>query len=187
MALIQHAKRFFTDYFDVHTKPALSEQSASNQFASADHALYHQQAPIIHQMNMETHASNQEEDDAHDHNEDYNDDDDDDGDDDGDGSCRSELKGMRYGVDVSMHHPAVAAAAAEEEEASELMQLEMSEDIRVGSVSDCSNNLDVEHMPDGESKKQRQDHDFSKNWHFLLEDLGNGFGFQQSLGIPFES
>nr|UTU02184.1 MYC2 [Musa acuminata AAA Group] len=131
MALIQHAKRFFTDYFDVHTKPALSEQSASNQFASADHALYHQQAPIIHQMNMETHASNQEEDDAHDHNEDYNDDDDDDGDDDGDGSCRSELKGMRYGVDVSMHHPAVAAAAAaEEEEASELMQLEMSEDIR---------------------------------------------------------
>ncbi|XP_065010045.1 transcription factor BHLH42-like isoform X3 [Musa acuminata AAA Group] len=116
MALIQHAKRFFTDYFDVHTKPALSEQSASNQFASADHALYHQQAPIIHQMNMETHASNQEEDDAHDHNEDYNDDDDDDGDDDGDGSCRSELKGMRYGVDVSMHHPAVAAAAAAEEE-----------------------------------------------------------------------
>ncbi|XP_064969657.1 transcription factor BHLH42-like isoform X3 [Musa acuminata AAA Group] len=116
MALIQHAKRFFTDYFDVHTKPALSEQSASNQFASADHALYHQQAPIIHQMNMETHASNQEEDNAHDHNEDYNDDDDDDGDDDGDGSCRSELKGMRYGVDVSMHHPAVAAAAAAEEE-----------------------------------------------------------------------
>ncbi|XP_009405587.2 transcription factor BHLH42 isoform X1 [Musa acuminata AAA Group] len=188
MALIQHAKRFFTDYFDVHTKPALSEQSASNQFASADHALYHQQAPIIHQMNMETHASNQEEDDAHDHNEDYNDDDDDDGDDDGDGSCRSELKGMRYGVDVSMHHPAVAAAAAaaEEEEASELMQLEMSEDIRVGSVSDCSNNLDVEHMPDGESKKQRQDHDFSKNWHFLLEDLGNGFGFQQSLGTQVQ-
>ncbi|XP_009405589.2 basic helix-loop-helix protein A isoform X3 [Musa acuminata AAA Group] len=130
MALIQHAKRFFTDYFDVHTKPALSEQSASNQFASADHALYHQQAPIIHQMNMETHASNQEEDDAHDHNEDYNDDDDDDGDDDGDGSCRSELKGMRYGVDVSMHHPAVAAAAAaaEEEEARTQVQDFSSED-----------------------------------------------------------
>ncbi|KAJ8493896.1 hypothetical protein OPV22_015617 [Ensete ventricosum] len=169
MALIQHAKRHFMDYFDAHTKPALSEHSTSNQFARADHhhPLYRRPA-IMQRMNMDVHASNQEEDDAHDDEEDN---------DEGDeieGSSRSELRAMKYSVDVSVP-PGLTVAAAEAipaAEASELMQLEMSEDIRVGSISDCSNNLDAEQMPAAQS--------ICKNWNCFLEDLGNGF--QQPLG-----
>ncbi|CAL9749655.1 unnamed protein product [Musa acuminata subsp. burmannicoides] len=169
MALIQRAKRHFMDYFDAHTKPALSEHSTSNQFARADHhhPLY-QQPAMMQQMNMDIHASNREEDDAHDDEEDN---------DEGDeieGSSRSELRAMKYSVDVSVP-PGLTVAAAETipaAEASELMQLEMSEDIRVGSISDCSNNLDAEQMPAAQS--------ICKNWNCLLEDLGNGF--QQPLG-----
>ncbi|RWW09086.1 hypothetical protein GW17_00027442 [Ensete ventricosum] len=111
-------------------------------------------------MNMDVHASNQEEDDAHDDEEDN---------DEGDeieGSSRSELRAMKYSVDVSVP-PGLTVAAAEAipaAEASELMQLEMSEDIRVGSISDCSNNLDAEQMPAAQS--------ICKNWNCFLEDLG---------------
>lgn len=174
MALIQRAKRHFMDSFDAHTKPALSEHSTSNPFARADHhhPLY-QQPAMMQQMNMDIHASNREEDAAHDDEEDN---------DEGDeieGSSRSELGAMKYSVDVSVP-PGLTVAAAETipaAEASELMQLEMSEDIRVGSISDCSNNLDPEQMPAAQS--------ICKNWNCLLEDLGNGF--QQPLGIPADS
>ncbi|RZS27844.1 hypothetical protein BHM03_00061372, partial [Ensete ventricosum] len=82
------------------------------------------------------------------------------------GSSRSELRAMKYSVDVSVP-PGLTVAAAEAipaAEASELMQLEMSEDIRVGSISDCSNNLDAEQMPAAQS--------ICKNWNCFLEDLG---------------
>ncbi|WOL00717.1 basic helix-loop-helix protein A-like [Canna indica] len=202
IALIQHAKRFFMEYsnYDAHTKSALSEQSTSDPFTStADHHPLFQQQAMLHQMHIAQDSGHAITHDYHyntnvdgarddDDDEQNHDDDDDDEGDEIEGSSRSELKAMRYGetatVEETVNNNNPTA------EASELMQLDMSEDMRVGSISDCSNNLDMEEMPaagvcDGQSSKnqQRQD-EFYRNWHFLLDDLGNGY--QQSLGTQVQ-
>ncbi|XP_074584293.1 basic helix-loop-helix protein A [Curcuma longa] len=172
-ALIQHARRFFGDYLDTHTKPALSEHSTSN-------LLFQQPAAIVHhQMSIDFHG--QHEDDADrghndanydDEEEEEEEEDDDDGDeedgDDVEGSnCRSDGQGIRSNsdvvVDVSDNLMAVEEVV-NEVTTSELMQVEMPEEMQVGSASDCSNG--------SQSKVQMQDDHLYRNLHFLLEDLG---------------
>ncbi|XP_042379222.1 truncated basic helix-loop-helix protein A-like [Zingiber officinale] len=170
-ALIQHARRFFGDYLETHTKPVLSEQSTSN-------LLFQQPPPAIvhHQMSIDFHGQHDEDADR-DHNDaNYDDDDDEDDDDDDEGDeedgddAGSGGQGIRsisaaVVVDVSDNVMAVEGVA-NEVTTSELMQVEMPEEMRrVASPSDCSN-------VGSQSKVQMQDDRSYRNWHFLLEDLG---------------
>ncbi|KAJ3669351.1 hypothetical protein LUZ60_011301 [Juncus effusus] len=68
-------------------------------------------------------------------------------------------------------------------ESSELMQLEMSEGIRLGSPEDCSNNFEAElGLLDmcHDDTIGRQDDDVYQSWHFLDEDLSTGLISQSS-------
>ncbi|MQL76254.1 hypothetical protein Taro_008624 [Colocasia esculenta] len=140
-ALVQHVRSFFTGHqnYSIHggaaaavTKPALSEHSTSNP---APRQVF--RSPSLPAMPPASTDSFRYADD--------DDDDDVDEDDDGadSGSDSEAAGGNRGGGEVARPCP-VAAAAGMEAEPSELMQMEMPEEIRLGSPDDCSNNLDVD-------------------------------------------
>nr|QFU19160.1 AN [Rosa chinensis]WDE18917.1 bHLH3 [Rosa hybrid cultivar] len=143
LAFVQHVKTFFVDHHHLPPpKPALSEHSTSNPATSSDHQ------PRFHSPHLTAirnnaaannapplHAAAQEDEEDEDEEED---------DQDEEGESDSEAETGRNG------RPLAAAAAGPNvpaAEPSELMQLEMSEDIRLGSPDDASNNLDSDfHM-----------------------------------------
>lgn len=126
---IDHPQQQQLQHHPPPPKPALSEHSTSNPTSSSDHSRFHP-APIPPAMYSavdpppDTSAPNN-----------HMDEDDDVDDDDEEADSDSEAETARNSRPMS-------AAAATAAEPSELMQLEMSEDIRVGSPDDGSNNLD---------------------------------------------
>ncbi|RWR95376.1 basic helix-loop-helix protein A-like protein [Cinnamomum micranthum f. kanehirae] len=149
--LIQHAKNYFMDHYNQHhfPKPALSEHSTSNPMSSSERPHYHSPpvpamfAPIAPRIKEA--EANQEVDDD-------DDDDEEEDEEEEEPELDSEAEtGRESPVNVAQNplqlHGQVTdgtvmgQAAAEP---SELMQLEMSEDIRFGSPDDGSNNLDSE-------------------------------------------
>ncbi|XP_008790988.1 basic helix-loop-helix protein A isoform X2 [Phoenix dactylifera] len=198
IGLIQHAKSFFVDHQDIHAKPALSEYSTSNPTSCTEQQLLQTQA-IIHQMSVDPHGSNQEEEEEEEEEDDEADNDEDidhdDADDDGDEvevDSGSEAETGRYnaGISTQIIPPNLEAAekAIPATEPSELMQLEMSEDIRLGSPDECSNNLDTElqvlavcHNRD-QYNQQRRD-DSYQTWNFLHDDPCDGFPLSSATQI----
>ncbi|KAL9263341.1 Transcription factor BHLH42-like protein [Drosera capensis] len=150
-SFVQHIGTFFPDHHGHHQpplihhhipppKPALSEHSTSNPAptTSSDHPAHFHSPPIpATYSGALDHANN-----ANNHHHQVDDD---------DGESDSEAETGRNSRPISTGHmnldgrnqPFLIAAA----QPSELMQLEMSEDIRLGSPDDASNNLESEfHM-----------------------------------------
>ncbi|XP_057745474.1 basic helix-loop-helix protein A [Arachis stenosperma] len=131
---IQHVKSFFIEHHhaSVHPppppKPALSEHSTSNPASSSDCLIYTVTDPPFPPPNL-TNEDNMEEDQDNEEEEEEEEDEDDEEE---EPILDSEDEKRRNNNNVSGGIT----------EPSELMQLEMSEDIRVGSPNDGSNNLD---------------------------------------------
>ncbi|KAL2323558.1 hypothetical protein Fmac_027937 [Flemingia macrophylla] len=118
---VQHVKSFFVDHNSpLPPKPALSGHSTSNPTSSSDHI------PSVMYTVADPPASN-------------NDMDEDDGEEDEDDDEEDEAES---GSDDETGARVPGPPDMEAAEPSELMQLEMPEDIRVGSPNDGSNNLD---------------------------------------------
>nr|WDQ29613.1 transcription factor MYC4 [Santalum album] len=138
--LIRRVKSVFTNHSNdpPPPKPALSEHSTSNPVSSA--AALH---PTLYAGAAAADPDGEEEEEGDD-----DDDDDDDDEDDGGGGggggaeSESEAGNGQNNMDFSVRH--VEAMGVGTAEPSELMQLEMSEDIRIGSPDDGSNNLDCD-------------------------------------------
>ncbi|XP_004290663.1 PREDICTED: basic helix-loop-helix protein A isoform X1 [Fragaria vesca subsp. vesca] len=140
LAFVQHVKTFFVDHHHLPPpKPALSEHSTSNPATSSDHhPRFHSPHLTAIRNNAAAnnppplHAAAQE------------DDEDEDEEEDDEGESDSEAETGRNGNGRPLPPAGTNVPAAEP---SELMQLEMSEDIRLGSPDDASNNLDSDfHM-----------------------------------------
>ncbi|XP_047329009.1 transcription factor BHLH42 [Impatiens glandulifera] len=132
LALVQHLKTFFNDYQKGHhlppPKPALSEQSTSNPVNSSDHIRFH--SPPLPAMYAPAQDQQEEDEDVDDEEEDdEEEDEEEEEEDEGDTGSELEANNLRAIVNI-----------AEVAEPSELMQLEMSEDIRLGSPDEVSNN-----------------------------------------------
>ncbi|KAL8143129.1 hypothetical protein V2J09_016161 [Rumex salicifolius] len=142
--LVQHVKTFFVDHHRLPPpKPALSEQSTSNPAASSSDRFHSPPIPVYSAANPAGAASN-----IHQVNED---DDDDDEDNESDSEAETG-RNSRPVSGVGQQNPSSQAhlgcggpsnsAHTAAAEPSELMQVEMSEDIRLGSPEDASNNMD---------------------------------------------
>lgn len=140
LAFVQHVKTFFVDHHHLPPpKPALSEHSTSNPATSSDHhPRFHSPHLTAIRNNAAAnnppplHAAAQE------------DDEDEDEEEEDEGESDSEAETGRNGNGRPLPPAGTNVPAAEP---SELMQLEMSEDIRLGSPDDASNNLDSDfHM-----------------------------------------
>lgn len=128
-----------------HPKPALSEQSTSNPASSPDQLRYHltpipPMSSAVDPQVKEAEATHDEEDDDGEDEEEEEDE--------LDSEAETERDSLTNGAPNPSHlhvpvtHGAVMAQAAAEP--SELMQLDMSEDIRIGSPENCSNNVESE-------------------------------------------
>ncbi|KAG7970578.1 hypothetical protein I3843_07G091100 [Carya illinoinensis] len=164
LGFIQHVKSFFTDHphQPLPPKPALSEHSTSNPATSSDHPHFHYSPlsvpPIYPSISDQppVNASLQEllvhpEDQDLEDQEEEDDDDDDEDDEIDDGESDSEAETGRNNRPITSASNVLRGMAtttsAATAEPSELVQLEMSEDIRLGSPEDGSNNLDSDfHM-----------------------------------------
>nr|AIU98516.1 bHLH transcription factor [Paeonia suffruticosa] len=137
LSLIQHVKTFFVDHHHhPPPKPALSEHSTSNP-AATDNPRFHSPSlpPMYAAANPPVNANQEDEEDE----EEEDEDEDEEGESDSEGETARQV--------LISNIPPGTAAGHMATEPSELMQLEMSEDIRLGSPDDASNNLDSDfHM-----------------------------------------
>ncbi|XVF72423.1 hypothetical protein PTKIN_Ptkin12aG0120200 [Pterospermum kingtungense] len=195
LGLVQHVKTFFTDTRNPTPpppKPALSEHSTSNPPAtSSDHTLFHSASiPPTYAAADPPVNANQEEDDDEEEEEEEEDDDDDD--EEGPESDSAETGRNSRQVPTQNTQAVEAVAAAEP---SELMQLEMSEDIKIGSPDDASNNLDSSdfHMlavsQSGNPAEQQRRADWfkaesSRRWQMLQEPMSDSLQVQPPSSGP---
>nr|ATL14539.1 TT8L [Freesia hybrid cultivar] len=187
--LIQQAKSFFMGSHNHHPKPALSEHSTSNSVAFTDQHLYHSQQvlPTIQPVSVNPHESNQENEDDEDGDDEDEDGDDDENDDDDElevgTDSDAEMEIYNAGISAQLSAPNLPTEViVPQSEPSEVMQIEMSEGIRLGSPDDCSNNLDTElqmliagHASSGQSDHLQGQESTYHAWHLLHEDLCSGF------------
>ncbi|KAG2693644.1 hypothetical protein I3760_08G105700 [Carya illinoinensis] len=178
LALIEQVKSFFTGHpHQPHPpKPALSEHSTSNPETSSDHPSFHSPSvPVMYPVaDVPVNTNNPEEDEEEEEEEEE------------DGESDSEIETGRNNRHITTATNPQAAAAAEP---SELMQLEMSEDIRLGSPDDGSNNMDSDfHMlgvgqSGNPTNQQRQADSYraesTRRWPLSQQDPLLGSGIQQ--------
>lgn len=136
IGLISHVKTFFVDHQPLHPpRPALSEQSTSNPVASTQHHHYPPfQSPLASAPAAlyapEARLANQAEEEEEEEEEEVESD--------------SEAEAGRATTLNQIQNPVLVGGEARRAatKPNELMQLEMSEDIRLGSPEDGSNYLD---------------------------------------------
>ncbi len=198
IALVQHIKTFFTDHHHHNPhppKPALSEHSTSNPTTSSSHTHFHSPPipPAYATASPPINANPEDEEDEEEDQEEEEEEDEEEGESD------SEAETGPNGRPMAAPNPQVVGVAAAAEP-SELMQLEMSEDIRLGSPDDASNNLDSDfHMlavtQSGNPTTNHHHHhqrransyraDSARRWPMLQEPLNSGIQVQPpSSGIP---
>ncbi|OVA05768.1 Myc-type [Macleaya cordata] len=193
LGLIQYVKSFFTEY-QHHPKPALSEHSTSNPAASSEQfhfnstpgllAMYSAAHPISH--------PNQEEND-----EDEEDDEEEEEEEEEDGSesdSQAETGRNSYATTaqdpIRLCDPIIQGVATAQvgatAEPSELVQLEMSEDIRLGSPDDGSNNLgpDVNMFGVSHIDHHHRVEPPARRWPALQDQLSGGGGGGGGLQLP---
>ncbi|EOX94796.1 hypothetical protein QUC31_004690 [Theobroma cacao] len=186
LGMVQHVKTFFTDSHNQNPpppKPALSEHSTSNPATSSDHTRF--RSPSIPPMYAAADPpvnANQEDDDDEDEEEEEEEEDDEE-----EPESDSAETGQNSRQVPAQDTQAVAAAA----EPSELMQLEMSEDIRLGSPDDASNNLDSDfHMlavsQTGNPADQQRRAESSRRWAMLQEPTGSSLQPPCSGPLPLD-
>ncbi|KAA8550881.1 hypothetical protein F0562_002565 [Nyssa sinensis] len=130
LGLIHHVKSCFIDNHHPH-QPALSEHSTSNRAASLELARFHSPpVPVMYAPIYPSTIANQIDEEEEDEEEEEEEGEE-------KGETNSEAETQHNSRRSEAQNKGVAAA-----EPSELMQLEMSEDIRLGSPDDASNNLD---------------------------------------------
>nr|WHU52354.1 bHLH42-1 protein [Tulipa gesneriana] len=183
LGLIQHATSLFADYLENQPNPALSEHSTSNPMDYAQQSLFNTQpSATIEPMYMHPHEPNQEENDGDD-DDDTEEEDSDDNEDELEVGPDSEMQAVGYnaGLPAQPIHPSLATADAEIPaiDSRELMQIEISEGIRLGSPDNYSNNLDLDLPmfamdPSGSNQSEQRDDPYQA-WHFQHEDLCNRF------------
>lgn len=161
ISLVQHTKSFFPELQEMHTMPALSEQSTSNPISYTDSQPQFNPPNFQHQIKDDQENEEEEDDEEDDDDEEAHDDSEED----------------NVPQNINQMDPAVNFANAEP---SELMQLEMSEGIRLGSPDDCSNNFEAELQMlgichDTNDQVIPRPDDAYQGWHFLHEDLSAGF------------
>ncbi|KAJ4843250.1 Transcription factor bhlh42 [Turnera subulata] len=147
LGFIQHVKSFFSDHCHTHPlppKPALSEHSTSNPATSSDHFHFQSaSAPAMYggAAASGTPINTNQEDEEEDHGGDEEEEEEEEAESD---DSDAETGGRDQNPSQAQISQGAAAAAAEP---SELMQVEMSEDIRLGSPDDGSNNMDPDNFP----------------------------------------
>ncbi|XP_078149390.1 basic helix-loop-helix (bHLH) DNA-binding superfamily protein isoform X1 [Carex rostrata] len=161
ISLVQHTKSFFPELQEMHTMPALSEQSTSNPISYTD------SQPQFNPQNFQHQIKDDQE----------NEEEEDDEEDDDDEEAHDDSEEDNVPRNINQMDPAVNFTNAEP---SELMQLEMSEGIRLGSPDDCSNNFEAELQMlgmchDTNDQVIPRPDDAYQGWHFLHEDLSAGF------------
>ncbi|XP_022771095.1 basic helix-loop-helix protein A-like [Durio zibethinus] len=176
LGLVQHVKTFFNDSHNPippPPKPALSEHSTSNPATSSDHTRFHSPSipPTYAAADPPVNANQEDDDDEDDEEEEE---------DDGEEPESDSAETGRNIREVPTQNTQAVAAAAEP---SELMQMEMSEDIKLGSPDDASNNLDSDfHMlavsqSGNPAEQQRRADSFkaesSRRWQTLQEPISN--------------
>nr|AGT39063.1 bHLH transcription factor TT8 [Epimedium sagittatum] len=175
IVLIQHVKSFFTNN-QHHPNPAHSGHSTSNQAPTSDQHHRFQSSPLVAMYSplnqQQTPIQDEEEEDEEDEDEDEDDD---------DGESDSEAETGRNSHPSIAHDPlrlpdpmcqdiAMVQAAGEP---SELMQLEMSEDIRIGSPDDGSINLESGLNMLAVSQSDRRP-DSTRLWPLLQDQINLG-------------
>ncbi|XP_042517767.1 transcription factor BHLH42 [Macadamia integrifolia] len=189
LGLIQRVKSFFLDQHHHHhhhhhhnPKPALSEHSTSNPASSSDRPRFHSPPlPAMYSAQEEDPVpatTNQGDDDIEDVDEEEEEEEEEEEAAESDSetdtgrnssppnaSTQEQIRlcePINQGVGVSALAPVAQVAA----EPSELMQLEMSEDIRLGSPDDASNNLDSDlHILAGSGGGGQPDHHHHHHHH----------------------
>nr|CEL26634.1 bHLH3 [Ribes rubrum] len=183
---VQHVKTFFTGHHNPATpKPALSEHSTSNPATSSDHhsrfnspaqlppaALYSATAadpPVNPNRAIGDEEGEEEEDEEEDDEEEEE-----------EAESDSEAETARNNSRRRANAARTTTAALALVEPSELMQLEMSEDIRLGSPDDASNNLDSDfHMlavsqtgnpVDGQPRADSYRAESTRRWPLIVQD-----------------
>ncbi|KAF8394432.1 hypothetical protein HHK36_020640 [Tetracentron sinense] len=152
VGLVQHVKSFFTEHHQ-HPKPALSEQSTSDPVTSSERprfpslplsAVYLAANPPLNTI------ANQEDEEEEEEEEEDEEEEEAEAESDSEAETGHNSHPIAAARDPRLHGQPITqgvAAAQPAAEPSELMQLEMSEDIRIGSPDDGSNNLDSDlHM-----------------------------------------
>ncbi|TYI15875.1 hypothetical protein ES332_A08G217300v1 [Gossypium tomentosum] len=141
LGLVQHVKTFFNDGQAPNPpppKPALSEHSTSNPAASLDYTRFHSPSvPLVYAAADPPVTADQGENNNVDEEEEEEEDDDDE-----EGDEEPESYSAETGRNTQQVPTENTLAVVAAEEPSELMQLDMSEDIKLGSPDDASNNLD---------------------------------------------
>ncbi|KDP21472.1 hypothetical protein JCGZ_21943 [Jatropha curcas] len=192
IGLVQRVKSFFTEHHHhpplPPPKPALSEHSTSNPTTSSDHPRFNSPSiPAIYGV-ADPPTTNTNPDD-----EDEEEDDDDEEEEDGSDSEAETGRNTRsIPTQVIQNSQAVTEAAAVAEP-SELMQLEMSEDIRLGSPDDGSNNLDSDfnligsgNPADHQSRTDSFRAESARRWALLQDPLGSSLQLPPPGPPPFE-
>ncbi|XVE77769.1 hypothetical protein DITRI_Ditri13aG0089600 [Diplodiscus trichospermus] len=196
IGLVQHVKTFFIDHSHnpnpPQPKPALSEHSTSNPANSSDRSRF--QSPSIPPMYAVADPvvnTNQEDDEEED--DDDNDDDEEEEEEENESNSAETGRNIDH-VPAQITQTAVAAAV----EPSELMQLEMSEDIRLGSPDDASNNnldsdfdhmLTVSHSRNPTDQQRRADlfrAESSRRWPVVQDSMSNSLQPPSSGPLPFD-
>ncbi|KAI5589624.1 hypothetical protein BDE02_05G175100 [Populus trichocarpa] len=181
LGLIQHVKTFFSDHHHRHLtppKPALSEHSTSSPATSShDHPRFHPPPipPFYVAAEPSANAEQIDEDEEEDEEEEEHD---------SDSEAETSRDDHLEPRQAQNPHQVVAA------EPSELMQLEMSEDIRLGSPDDGSNNLDSDfpltgpdNSMDHRSRADSYKAESARRWTMLQDNPFSG-NLQPSASGP---
>ncbi|KAL7226649.1 hypothetical protein ACSBR1_021694 [Camellia fascicularis] len=188
IGFIQQVKSFFSHHHPPQPpKPAVSEQSTSNPAASSEHprfdsppvplpAMYAPMDPLP----IANQIDNEEDDDEEKEEEEEDEEEQDEEDSEADSGAHQNPH------DLS---PGLAEAEPVAVEPSELMQVEMSEDIRVGSPDDGSNNLDWEFRvlavsQAGNPADNQRRAESTRRWPVLQDRLNNGLQLPPPSGGP---
>ncbi|XP_050891212.1 truncated basic helix-loop-helix protein A isoform X2 [Lathyrus oleraceus] len=164
---IKHVRSFFIDHHSLPPKPALSEHSTSNPTYSTDHIpaiMYTVADPASTTIpNQDDMDEDEEEDDEDDEVESGSED------------------------ETNQGHNQHATSIIEAAEPSELMQIEMPDDIRIGSPNDGSNNLDSDfHLlaVSNQGNPSRQiDSYTTERWGPIEEPLDDSLQVQLSSSV----
>ncbi|XP_020113578.1 basic helix-loop-helix protein A-like isoform X1 [Ananas comosus] len=183
--LIKHAKSFFAEHHEIQSMPALSEQSTSNP-AKYNEPPSFQVGVTMHRMHAEPTESDRQNDEDDDEEDDDHDDDDDE-EDEIEGGSGSEVGTLKCSHMITPTLTRIEGATTPNAEHDELMQLGLSQNVRLGSPDDCSNNLNTQLQmvgvccnTSGVSNHQREDETYHC-WNFLHEDICSELQQQSSV------
>lgn len=182
VGFVEHVKSFFSDHLHQQKnvqqpKPALSEHSTSNP-PSSDHHHFH--SPLVPGIYLSAAQAVQVDDEV-------DEDDDEEEDDEEEEEPESDSADIGHTSRSIGPDKTQSVAAAEQ---SELMQLDLSEDIRLGSPDDASNNLDSDfHMlavsqspADQQRRSDSLRAESCQRWSPVLQEPLNGSRVQPPSG-----